>query len=100
MNKKAQTWQKLTRLNEETLEKVIQSIFEEEFAKQEQIIGQLVSANLHITMEEIRTSKANERLKKGNNDLKENLQFTENVLEDKVKNPENKFEIEKEIKKR
>ena len=51
-------------------------------------------------MEEIRTSKANERLKKGNNDLKENLQFTENVLEDKVKNPENKFEIEKEIKKR
>ena len=55
MNKKAQTLPKQVRLNEETLEKVIQSILQEGFPNEEQ--GKLVSTNFQITMEEIKTLK-------------------------------------------
>ena len=55
MNKKAQTLPKQARLNEETLEKVIQSILQEGFPNEEQ--GKLVSTNFQITMEEIKTLK-------------------------------------------
>ena len=45
-----------TFFNEENM-KVIRSIFKEEFGKQEKNIGNLISANFEITMEEIRKSQ-------------------------------------------
>ena len=44
-------------LKKQILKKVIKSIFQEEFAKQEQIVGKLISANFLIIMDEIRKSQ-------------------------------------------
>ena len=57
--------------NEENM-KVIRNIFKEEFKKQEKNIGNLISANLKITIEEIKK------------------------LQDKIKNLEKKYVIERQ----
>ena len=74
-----------TFFNEKNM-KVIRNIFKEEFEKQEKNIGNLISANFKITMEEIK--KPQDKIKnlgKEICDLRSSLEFTENVLKEKVK---------------
>ena len=74
--------------NEENM-KVIRNIFKEEFEKQERNIGNLISANFKITIEEIKKSQDEiKNLGKEICDLRRCLEFTENVLEE-VKNLKN-----------
>ena len=74
-----------TFFNEENM-KVMRNIFKEEFEKHEKNIGNLISANFKITMEEIKKSQDEiKNLGKEICDLRSSLQFTENVLEEKVK---------------
>ena len=74
-----------TFFNEENM-KVIQNVFKEEFEKQEKKIGNLISGNFKITMEEIKKSQDEiKNLGKEICDLRSSLEFTENVLEENVK---------------
>ena len=73
--------------------KVIRNIFKEEFEKQENSIRNLISANFKITMEEIKKSQDKiKNLGKEICDLRSSLYFTENVLEEKVKKLEERYE--------
>ena len=67
-----------TCITEERLQILIKNIFAEEFQKQEKNIN-IVSGNFEITMNEIRDLKA-----EVSSDLKDSLEFTENVIEKKV----------------
>ena len=79
-------------MNEESI-KVIRNIFKEEFEKQEKNIGNLISANFKITMEEIKKSQDEiKNLGKKICDLRSSLEFNENVLEEKVKKLEERRE--------
>ena len=81
-----------TFLNEENM-KVIRNIFKEEFEKQEKNIGNLISANFKITMEEIKKLQDEiKNLGKETCDLRSSLQLTANVLEEKVKKLEERCE--------
>ena len=66
-----------TFITEERLKILIQSIFAEEFQKQEKNIVNIISGNFEITMKEIKDLKAEV------SDLKDSLEFTENVIEKK-----------------
>ena len=66
-----------TFITEERLKILIQSIFAEEFQKQEKNIVNIISGNFEITMKEIKDLKAEV------SDLKDRLEFTENVIEKK-----------------
>ena len=61
---------------EERLNILIENIFAEEFQKQEKKID-IISGNFEITMKEIKEFKAEV------SDLKDSLEFTENVTEKK-----------------
>ena len=63
--------------------KAIQSIFKEEFKKKKNI-GNLISTNFKITMEETGKRKTS--------DLRSSLKFTKDVLEQKVKKLEERCE--------
>ena len=77
-----------TFFNEENM-KVTRNIFKEEFEKQERNIGNMISANFKITIEEIKKSQDEiKNLGKEICDLRRCLEFTENVLEE-VKNLKN-----------
>ena len=77
-----------TFFNEKNI-KVIRNIFQEEFEKQEKNIGNLVSVNFKIIMEEIKESQDKiKNLGKEICDLRSSLEFTDNVLEEKVKKVE------------
>ena len=81
-----------TFFNEENM-KVIRNMFKEEFEKQEKNIGNLISANFKITMEEIKKSQDEiKNLGKEICDLRSSLEFTDNVLEEKVKKLEEQCE--------
>ena len=67
-----------TCITEERLQILIKNIFAEEFQKQEKNIN-IVSGNFEITMNEIRDLKA-----EVSSDLKDSLEFTENVIEKKA----------------
>ena len=56
----------------------MKTVFEEEFAKQQQQISKIIENNRAITKQEI--GKLREEI----NDLKKSIEFTENVLEEKV----------------
>ena len=56
----------------------MKTVFEEEIAKQQQQISKIIENNLVITKQEI--GKLREEI----NDLKKSIEFTENVLEEKV----------------
>ena len=74
--------------------KVIRNIFKEEFEKQENNVRNLISANIKITMEEIKKSQDEiKNLGKEICDLRSSLYFTENVLEEKVKKLENDTKV-------
>ena len=73
-----------TFFNEENM-KVIWNIFKEEFEKLDRKIGNLISANVKITMEEIKKSQeVIKNLGKEICDLS-SLEFTEHMLEEKIK---------------
>ena len=67
-----------TCLIEKRLTKLIESIFKEEFERQQQYILNIISGNFDIQMREIR------ELKTKFSDLKQSLEFTEDALEEKV----------------
>ena len=67
-----------TALDKESIVELMKTVFEEEFAKQQQQISKIIENNLVITKQEI--GKLREEI----NDLKKSIEFTENVLEEKV----------------
>ena len=72
----------------------MKTVFEEEFAIQQQQISQIIENNLVITKQEI--GKLQEEIK----DLKKSIEFTENVLEEKVaKVEQNVCELQGKFKK-
>ena len=83
-----------TALDKESIVELIKILFEEEFAKQQQQISKIIENNLVITKQEI--GKLREEI----NDLKKSIEFTENVLEEKVaKVEQNVFELQGKFKK-
>ena len=74
-----------TCLSEEKLTTLIREIFQEKFEKQGNLLN-LVSCNLEITMKETKSIKTEM------NDLKKSIEFTENVLEEKVQKCQEKAE--------
>ena len=72
----------------------MKTVFKEEFAKQQQQISKIIENNLVITKQEI--GKLREEI----NDLKKSIEFTENVLEEKVAKVElNVCELQEKFKK-
>ena len=75
-----------TCITEERLKILIKSIFAQEFQKQEKKYCKFISGNFEITMKEIKD------LKSEVSDLKDSLEFTENVIEKKVKKLETELD--------
>ena len=75
-----------TCITEEILPILIKNIFAEEFQKQEKNIINIISGNFEITMKEINDLKAEV------SDLKDSLEFTENVIEKKVEKLETELD--------
>ena len=75
-----------TCVTEERLKILIKSVFAEEFQKQEKNIVNIISGNFEITMKEIKDLKAEV------SDLKDSLEFTENVIEKKVEKLETELD--------
>ena len=73
-------------LSEKRLTTLIREIFSEEFEKQQNNLPNLIRDNLEITMKEIKSIKTEM------NDLKKSIEFTENVLEEKVQDCQEKAE--------
>ena len=65
---------------------LIREIFRDEFEKQQKNLLNLMSGNLEITMNEIKSIKTEM------NDLKKSIELTENVLEEKVQKCHEKAE--------
>ena len=83
-----------TALDKESIVELMKTVFEEEFAKQQQQISKIIENNLVITKQEI--GKLREEI----NDLKKSIEFTENVLEEKVaKVEQNVCELQGKFKK-
>ena len=83
-----------TALDKESIVELMKTFFEEEFAKQQQQISKIIENNLVITKQEIR------KLREEINDLKKSIEFTENVLEEKVaKVEQNVCELQEKFKK-
>ena len=74
-----------TCITKERLQILIKNIFAEEFQKQEKSIINIISDNLQITMKEIKNLKAEV------SDLKDSLEFTENVIEKKSRKTGNQI---------
>ena len=64
---------------------LIRKVFEGEFAQQEKNISNLISGNLSITRQYIK------EVKKEVLGLRKSIEFTENQLEEKMNNAENKL---------
>ena len=77
-----------TCFSEERLITLMRNVFKEEFEKQQQNLLNLISGNFDITKSEIKNVR-NEI-----NDLKKSIEFTENVLEEKVAQVESKCKEE------
>ena len=83
-----------TALDKENIVELMKTAFEEEFTKQQQQISKIIESNLVITKQEIR------KLREEINDLKKSIEFTENVLEEKVaKVEQNVCELQGKFKK-
>ena len=67
-----------TALDKESIVELMKTVFEEEFAKQQQQISKIIENNLVITKQE------NGKLQEVINDSKKSIEFTENVLEEKI----------------
>ena len=66
-----------TCITEERLKLLIKSIFAEEFQRQEKNVVNIISGNFEISLKEIKDLKAEV------SDLKDSLEFTKNVIENK-----------------
>ena len=75
-----------TCLSEKRLTTLIRDILREEFEIQQKNVLNLISGNLKITMKEIKSMKTDM------NDLKNTIEFTENVLEEKLRKCQEKAE--------
>ena len=73
-------------LSQERLTTLIREICKKELKKQQKNLLSLISGNLETTMKEIKSIKTEM------NDLKESIEFTENVLEEKVQKYQEKAE--------
>ena len=73
-------------LSQERLTTLIREICRKEIKKQQKNLLSLISGNLETTMKEIKSIKTEM------NDLKESIEFTENVLEEKVQKYQEKAE--------
>ena len=79
--------------DEERITKLIKKVFENEFKKQEQNLVKLISGNLEITMQEIKS------LKNEVNELKKSMEFAQNDLEETVNNvEENMCKVSEDLK--
>ena len=83
-----------TRLAKASIVELMKTVFEQEFVKRQQQISKIIENNLVITKQGI--GKLREEI----NDLKESIEFTENVLEEKVaKVEQNICELQGKFKK-
>ena len=83
-----------TTLDKESIVELMKTVFEQEFVKQQHQISIIIENNLVITKQGI--GKLREEI----NDLKESIEFTENVLEEKVaKVEQNVCELQGKFKK-
>ena len=81
-------------LDKESTVELIKAVFKEEFEKQQQEIAKIISNNFVITKQEI--GKLREEI----NELKKSIEFTENVLEEKVSKVERTaFELHERVSK-
>ena len=80
-----------TALDKESIVELMKTVFEEEFANQQQQISKIIENNLVITKQEI--GKLQEEI----NDSKKSIEFTENVLEEK--NEQNVGELQGKFEK-
>ena len=79
--------------DEERVTKLIQKIFVDAFKKQEQNLAKIISGNLEITMQEIKS------LKNEVNELKESMEMAQNDLEERVNNVEgNMCKVKEDLK--
>ena len=83
-----------TALDKESIVELMKTVFEEEFAKQQQQISKIIENNLVITKQEIGN------LREEINNLKKSIEFTKNVLEEKVaKVEQNVCKLQRKFKK-
>ena len=83
-----------TALDKESIIELMKTVFEEEFAKDQQQITKIIENNLVITKQEF--GKLREEI----NDFKKSIEFTENVPEEKVaKVEQNVCELQGKFKK-
>ena len=83
-----------TALDQESIVELMKTVFEEEFAKQQQETSKIIENNLVIMKQEI--GKLREEI----NDLKKIIEFTENAVEEKVAEVEqNVCELQGKFKK-
>ena len=73
-------------LSKESLTTLTREIFREEFEKQQKNLLNLISGNLKITIKQIKSIKTEM------NGLKKSIEFTKNVLEEKVQKCQEKAE--------
>ena len=79
--------------DEQRITKLIKKVFENEFKEQEQNLAKIISGNLEITMQDIKSFK-NEV-----NELKKSMEFTQNDLEERVNNTEeNMCKVKEDLK--
>ena len=79
--------------DERRITKLIKKVFEDEFKKQEQNLAKIISGNLAITMQEIKS------LKYEVNELKKSMEFTQNDLGERVNNvEENMCQLKEDLK--
>ena len=79
--------------DEERITKLIKKVFEDEIKKQEQNLAIIISGNLEITMQEIKS------LKNEVNELKKSMEFTQIDLEERVNNvEENMCKVKEDLK--
>ena len=64
--------------DEKCITKLIKKVFEDEFKKQEQNLAKIISGNLAITMQEIKS------LKNEVNELEKSMEFTQNDQGERV----------------
>ena len=73
-------------LSKESLTTLTREIFREEFEKQQKNLLNLISGNLKITIKQIKSVKIEM------NDLKKSIEFSKDVLEEKVQKCQEKAE--------
>lgn len=66
--------------DEVRITELIKNVFEDQFKKQETNLAKIISRNLEMTMQEMKS------LKNEVNDLKKRMEFTQNDMEERVNN--------------